>query len=77
MKLILPQNLICCSLNEDTIDPLIAMYREWYQSHDQEVFLPAVQTWQKLSMQILYNGLLEIHYYLYAGSTLRADEVSG
>ncbi len=29
-------------------------------------------------MQILYNGLLEIYYYLYAGSTvMRADEVSG
>jgi hypothetical protein len=37
-----------------------------------------MQTWQKLLMQILYNGLLEIYYYLYAGSTvMRADEVSG
>jgi hypothetical protein len=79
MKLILPQNLICCSLNEDTIDPFIlAMSRECYQSHDQEVFLLPVQTWQKLLMQILYNGWLEIYYYLYAGSTvMRAGEVSG
>jgi hypothetical protein len=79
MKLILPQNLICCSLNEDTIDPFIlALSRECYQSHDQEVFLLPVQTWQKLSMQILYNGLLEIYYYLYAGSTVMGtDEVSG
>jgi hypothetical protein len=45
MKLILRQSLICCSLNEDTIDPFIlAMSREFYQSHDQEVFLLPVQT---------------------------------
>jgi hypothetical protein len=45
MKLILPQNLICCSLNVDTIDPFVlAMSRECYQSHDQEVFLLPVQT---------------------------------
>jgi hypothetical protein len=45
MKLTLPQNLICCSLNEDTIDPFIlAMSGECYQSHDQEAFLLPVQT---------------------------------
>ncbi len=44
-KLILPQNLICCSSNEDTIDTFIlAMSGECYQSHDEEVFLLPVQT---------------------------------
>jgi hypothetical protein len=45
MKLILPQNLICCRLNEDTIDPFIlAMSSECYQSHNQDVILLPVQT---------------------------------
>jgi hypothetical protein len=81
MKLILPQNLICCSLNEDTIDrPFDTSYIRLVSATNL-IIKKSSCCLCKMTETLdadFDNGLLEIYYYLYAGSTvMRADEVSG